>query len=145
MSLAVAPNVHALLRGSFSRTPEVSSGAVNRDFQIRFTAVLLALLTVAGAYLAWVNFQKEREVAVPSDGVFWMEHGGALVADRVEPMGPGDKSGIRPGDRLTAVNQHNVTDMAGLTREMYRTGVWSKTTYSVVRNSVPLDAVVILV
>ena len=145
MPLAMAPNVHTLVRGSLSRTLDVSSGAMNRDFQIRFTAVLLALLTVAAAYLAWVNFQKEREFAVPSDGVFWMEHGGALVADRVEAMGPGDKSGIRPGDRLTAVNRHSVSDMAGLTREMYRSGAWSKTTYSVVRNSVPLDAVVILI
>ena len=145
MPLAMAPNVHTLVRGSLSRAFGVPSGAMNRDFQIRFTAVLLALLTVGAAFLAWVNFQKEREFAVPSDGVFWMEHGGALVADRVEAMGPGDKSGIRPGDRLTAVNRHSVSDMAGLTREMYRAGAWSKTTYSVVRNSVPLDAVVILI
>src|SRR5215472_9745272 len=141
----MAPNVHTLMWGSLSRAFDVPSGAMNRDFQIRFTAVLLALLTVGAAFLAWVNFQKEREFAVPSDGVFWMEHGGALVADRVEAMGPGDKSGIRPGDRLTAVNGHNVSDMAALTREMYRSGAWSKTTYSVVRNSVPLDAVVILI
>ena len=118
---------------------------MNRDFQIRFTAVLLALLTVSAAYLAWVNFQKEREYAVPNDGIFWMEHGGSLMADKVEPMGPGDKSGIRPGDRLTAINQQTVPDMASLAREMYRVGPWSKATYSVVRNSVPLDAVVILV
>src|SRR5215472_9374564 len=144
MPLAVAPNVHTLARGGLSRALDVSSGAMNRDFQIRFTAVLLALLTVAAAYLAWVNFQKEREFAVPSDGVFWMGHGGALVADRVEAMGPGDKSGIRPGDRLTAVNRHSVSDMAGLTREMYRAGAWSKTTYSLVRDSVPLDSKVLL-
>ncbi len=118
---------------------------MNRDFQIRFTAVLLALLTISAAYLAWVNFQKEHDFPVPSDGVMWMEHGGSLVADRLEPMGPGDKGGIRPGDRLTSINQHNVAGMAELTREMYRVGSWSKTTYSVMRNSVPLDAVVILV
>ncbi len=116
---------------------------MNRDFQIRFTAVLLALLTVAAAYLAWVNFQKERDFPVPSDGVWWVEHDGRLVAERVEPMGPGDKGGIRPGDRLTAVNQQDVPDMGALTRELYRSGAWSKTTYSVIRNTVPLDAVVI--
>jgi PAS domain S-box-containing protein len=116
---------------------------MNRDFQIRFTAVLLALLTVAAAYLAWVNFQKERDFPVPNDGVWWVEHDGKLVADRVEPMGPGDKGGIRIGDRLTAVNQQDVPDTGALTRELYRAGAWSKTTYSVVRNSVPLDAVVI--
>jgi two-component system, NtrC family, sensor kinase len=118
---------------------------MNRDFQIRFTAVLLALLTVSAAYLAWVNFQKEREFTVPNDGISWAERGGSLVADKIEPMGPGDKSGIRPGDRLAAINQHNVADIASLSREMYHAGPWSKATYSVIRNSVQLDAVVILV
>jgi two-component system, NtrC family, sensor kinase len=118
---------------------------MNRDFQIRFTAVLLGLVTIAAAYLAWVNFQKERDFPVPNDGVLWMEHGGKLTADRVEPMGPGDKGGIRRGDRLSAVNQQPMPNMAALTRELYRTGAWSKATYSVVRDSVPLDAVVILI
>jgi len=143
MSSDVAPNVHTSLRGSLSLVAEASSPPMNRDFQIRFTAVLLALVTVAGAYLAWVNFQKERDFPVPSDGVLWMEHGGKLVADRIEPMGPGDKGGIRPGDRLIAVNQQNAADIASLTRELYRIGAWSKATYTVVRNSVQLDAVVI--
>jgi two-component system NtrC family sensor kinase len=143
MSLAVAPNVQTLHRSSSSRVPEPPSRPMNRDFQIRFTAVLLALVTVAAAYLAWVNFQKERDFPVPNDGVLWMEHGGKLTADRVEPMGPGDKGGIRRGDRLTAINQQPIPNMAALTRELYRTGAWSKATYSVVRDSVPLDAVVI--
>ncbi len=143
MSLAVARNVQNSVRGSLLRLPDPPGQPMNRDFQIRFTAVLLALLTVAAAYLAWVNFQKERDFPVPSDGIWWVEHDGKLVADRVEPMGPGDKGGIRPGDRLTAVNQQDVPDMGALTRELYRSGAWSKTTYSVIRNSVQLDAVVI--
>jgi len=143
MSLAVARNVQNSVRGGLLRLPDPPGQPMNRDFQIRFTAVLLALLTVAAAYLAWVNFQKERDFPVPSDGIWWVEHDGKLVADRVEPMGPGDKGGIRPGDRLTAVNQQDVPDMGALTRELYRSGAWSKTTYSVIRNSVQLDAVVI--
>ncbi len=35
---------------------------MNRDFQIRFTAGLLILLTTAAVVLAWINFQKERGV-----------------------------------------------------------------------------------
>ena len=143
MSLAVARNVQNSVRGHSLRLLEPPTQPMNRDFQIRFTAVLLALLTVAATYLAWVNFQKEREFPVPDDGVWWVEHSGRLVADRVDPMGPGDKGGIRPGDRLVAINQQNVPDMGALTRELYRSGAWSKATYSVVRNSVQLDAVVI--
>src|SRR3984885_11617392 len=143
MSLAVARNVQNSVRGNLVRLPDPPGQPMNRDFQIRFTAVLLALLTVAAAYFAWVNFQKEREFPVPSDGVWWVEHDGNLVADRIEPMGPGDKGGIRSGDKLTAINQQDVPDMGALTRELYRSGAWSKVTYSVIRNSVPLDAVVI--
>ena len=118
---------------------------MNRDFQIRFTAGLLIVLTAAACVFAWVNFQKDREFQVPYDGVWWVEHNGQLIADRVEANGPGDKAGIREGDHLTAINSREVKDTAGLGRQLYRAGAWSKATYSVVRGSVPVDSVVILV
>ena len=49
---------------------------MNRDFQIRFTAGLLILLTTAAVILAWINFQKEADFQIPSDGVWWMEQAG---------------------------------------------------------------------
>ena len=68
---------------------------MNREFQARFTALLLFLLTVAAATLGWINFQKEHEFQVPTDGVWWMERSGQLLADRVDPDGPGAKAGIK--------------------------------------------------
>jgi len=118
---------------------------MNKDFQIRFTAGLLFLLTVAACVFAWINFQKEHEFQIPSDGVWWVERGGCLVADRVEPNGPGDKAGIREGDQLSTVNGREVKAASGLQRQIYGIGVWSKATYSVVRRSVAVDSVVILV
>jgi len=120
-------------------------GPMNKDFQIRFTAGLLFLLTVAACVFAWINFQKEHEFQIPSDGVWWVERGGCLVADRVEPNGPGDKAGIREGDQLSTVNGREVKAASGLQRQIYGIGVWSKATYSVVRRSVAVDSVVILV
>ena len=82
---------------------------MNREFQVRFTAGLLILLTTAAVILAWINFQKERDFQIPSDGVWWVEQSGdrggkgGLIADRVEPNGPGDKAGIRAGDHLTSI------------------------------------------
>ncbi|MGD0570216.1 MAG: ATP-binding protein [Candidatus Sulfotelmatobacter sp.] len=119
--------------------------AMNRESQVRFVAVLLFLLTVAAVVFAGFNLNAEWKFLVPDDGVWWVENGGRLTADRVEPNGPGDKSGIKPGDQLVSINGQEVGNMSGLERQLYRTGVWSKATYSLVRHSVPLDSSVILV
>ena len=116
---------------------------MNRDFETRFTAILLTLLTTAGMVLAWINFQKEREFQVPSDGAWWVERAGGLIAEHVQEDGPASRAGVRLGDQLTGVNGHKVSSMAVLTRELYRTGAWSKATYSLVRHSVPVDVTVI--
>ncbi|MBA3914523.1 MAG: PDZ domain-containing protein, partial [Acidobacteriales bacterium] len=118
---------------------------MNRELQTRFLAVLLALLTAGSASLAWINFRKGQEFQVPSDGVWWVERGNGLSAEKVEADGPGDKGGLRVGDRLSSINEHPVGDTASLSRELYATGAWSKVTYTVVRNAVPLESVLILV
>ncbi|MGA2102704.1 MAG: PDZ domain-containing protein, partial [Candidatus Sulfotelmatobacter sp.] len=117
---------------------------MNRESQARFVAVLLFLLTVAAVVFAGFNFQKERESAVPDDGVWWIEHGGSMVADRVDPYGPGAKAGIKAGDQLVSINGQEIKSTPGLVRQLYTTGVWSKASYSLVRHSVPLDSSVIL-
>ncbi|HXZ40032.1 MAG TPA: ATP-binding protein [Terriglobales bacterium] len=116
---------------------------MNKDFQIRFTAILLTLLTAASMVLAWINFQKEREFQVPYDGAWWVERGGTLVAEQVQPDGPASRAGVKVGDQLAAVDLHKVTSTAALMRELYRVGAWSKATYSLVRDSVAVDVTVI--
>ncbi len=119
---------------------------MNRESQVRSVAVvLLFFLTVAVVVCAGFNFNAEWKFQVPDDGVWWVEHSGHLVADRVERSGPGAKSGIKPGDELVSVNDQQVRNMSGLERQLYRTGVWSKAAYSLLRQSVPLDSSVILV
>jgi len=119
--------------------------AMNRESQVRFVAVLLFLLTVAAVVFAGFNLNAEWRYLVPDDGVWWVEHGGHLTADRVDPNGPGAKSGIKPGDQLVSVNGQDVQNMSGLERQLYRNGVFMKATYSLLRQSVPLDSIVILV
>jgi two-component system NtrC family sensor kinase len=136
-------------RGSTTQRERPSAGSgpskpMNRESQVRFVAVLLFLLTVAAVVFAGFNFQKERESAVPDDGVWWVEQHGHLVADRVDPSGPGARAGIKPNDQLVAVNEQPVTNTPGLERQLYRSGVWSKASYSLVRNSVPLESKVYL-
>ena len=141
----MASNVHSFAGVVSATQPFASLRPMNRDFQIRFTAGLLFLLTTAVAVLAWINFQKEREFQIPYDGVWWVEHNGKLIADRVEANGPGAKGGIKEGDRLAAIGQREVNDVAALTRQLYRVGPWSKATYSLERQSIPVDTTVILV
>ena len=129
--------------------PPKGSGPVpkpmNRESQARFIAVLLFLLTVAAVVFAGFNLQKERDSAGPDDGVWWVEHNGSLLADRVDPNGPGAKAGIKTDDQLVSVNGEDVKNTPQLERQLYRTGVWSKASYSLVRDSVTLDSSVILV
>jgi two-component system NtrC family sensor kinase len=140
----VAANVQKFVQGS-SALRLVPPPPMNRDFQIRFTAGLLILLTATACIFAGYNFQKDRETQIPYDGVWWVEHNGQLTADRVETAGPGDKGGIRKGDRLVSINQREVIDTSGLMRQLYRAGAWSKATYTVIRDAVSVDSVVILV
>jgi PAS domain S-box-containing protein len=117
---------------------------MNKDVQNRFVALLLFFLTTAAVILAAFNLVKEAEFQVPTDGVWWTDQGGRLVADRVESGSPGEKGGIKAGDLLVAVDTHSVGDLPDLERQLYRVGAWSKATYSLQRNHVPLDSVVVL-
>ena len=125
--------------------PGSPTKSMNRESQVRFVAVLLCLLTVAAVVFAGFNFDSELKASVPDDGVWWIEHGGRLIADRVDPAGPGGKSGIKPGDQLVSINGQEIQNISGLERQLYRNGVWSKAAYSLIRQSVPLDSSVILV
>ncbi len=121
------------------------SQIMNREFEARFTAILLTLLTVAAILFAGFNYKIEHQSAIPDDGAWWIEHNGRLMADRLEPGGPAERAGIRRGDEVVSINGREVSTAAAVTRQLYYSGVWSKTTYSLTRGSVPLDVEVVLV
>lgn len=118
--------------------------SMNRESQSRFVAVLLFLATVAAVVFACFNFQRERQLAVPDDGVWWVERGGHLVADRVDPAGQGAKAGIKPGDQLVSINDFDVKNTPALERQLYETGVWHNASYSLMRDGVAFDSKVLL-
>ncbi len=118
---------------------------MTKDAQSRFFAVLLAVLTVAAGVFGWINFQKERQFETPSDGVWWVENDGHMEARRVDSDGPGARAGLKVGDDLYAINERAVPTISAVTQQMYRTGTWSKATYSLQRNGVSLQVPVILV
>ncbi len=91
---------------------------MRKDHLIRVSAVVLALLTAASVVFAVINFQKESQFENPYDGVWWVEENGGLVARRVDAAGPGEKAGIKVGDRLLSV-----IDQTGQTKDPNLPGV----------------------
>ena len=132
-------------RRNVGRAVAFESQPMNREFQARFTVIVLLLLTIAAAVFAGYNYRLEHDSAIPDDGAWWMERNGAIVADRLDPNGPAAVAGIRSGDVVLSVNGRAINSTASLTRQLYYSGVYSKATYSLIRGSVPLDVVVVLV
>jgi two-component system NtrC family sensor kinase len=129
---------------------------MRKDLQLRFSALTLALLTLTAVMFAGINFWKEGQFPVPTDGAWWLEHGDRLKAERLTPEGPAAKAGIKPGDQLLAIDNQNIQTVkdpqgqvvvnaqATLVKQQWRTGVWSKATYKLLRGNVPIDTPVIL-
>ena len=150
MSGKLASELLSSLRPSASQTAKPplrgSRPLMTKEVPIRFVATVLALTTVAAAIFGWINFRKERQFAVPYDGVAWIEQDGRLVAVHVDPNGPGEKAGIKQGDILLAINGLPVDTTAAATRQMFRAGVWSNPKYSLYRNGYSgIDATVYLI
>ena len=116
-----------------------------RNIPFRIAAIVLAVLTLAAVVFASINYSHENQFQLPTDGVWWAESNGGLVAQKVLAGGPGERAGIEDGDLLTAVNEHPTPRIASLQRQLFSTGVWSKATYSITRSGVRLDITVILV
>ncbi len=116
---------------------------MRKDSLIRFSAVTLALATAALVAFATINWQKESQSSTPYDGVWWKEDSNGLVAKGLTPDGPGEKAGIKIGDRLLQINSqpkdqsiHNIIEFENL---LYRTGVYSRATYLLDRQGVTLE------
>src|SRR5215471_13469425 len=144
----MAPELHSLPR----RTPAsslmeaslaVTGSEMRRDALIRFSAVVLAVLTVATIVFAVINFQKERKFPKPVDGVRWLEkwedNGTVLEASAVTPGGPGDNAGIKVGDHLLAINDQPMLRTADIQREQFRTGALLNATYELERHGIPVE------
>src|SRR5690349_1075060 len=128
---ALAAKVHSSKQTRASIEPIDFS--MNREFQLRFVAGFLVLLTTAVVTLAWINFRKAPQFVAPDDGVVWVEHSGTLTANSVAANGPGARAGITHGDKLVAVDGRPVTTIAQLTRQMYQRGAWFTIEYSLLR------------
>jgi two-component system NtrC family sensor kinase len=105
----------------------------------RFQATLLAIATAGLFILAVLNMRQEARFPQPDDGVWWHETAGGLTADRVLAHMPGQLAGLQAHDLLTAVDGHQVTSVADLERELYRTGAYLPVYYTITRDGYRLE------
>ena len=130
---------------------------MRKDFQVRFSALIVAFITLAAVIFAAINFWKENQFPAPYDGAWWVESGDGLKAGRLTVGGPAEKAGIKIGDQLLSIDGQQITntkDAEGrvvinaqdhLQRDLYRTGVWSKATYRLNRGGFQIETPVILI
>lgn len=121
----------------------LESKQMRKDALTRFSAVALALLTVATVVFAVINWQKGQEYTTPTDGVWWKEQAGGLVAKSVIPNGPGDRAGIKAGDQLLRVNgfpaDRAIKNIVEFEKYLYRSGLYSRATYLLNRQGVNVE------
>src|SRR5262249_5605776 len=79
----------------------------------------------------------------PFDGVWWKEDSRGLLAKTLTPNGPGEKAGIKVGDRLLEVNglpkDKAVRNIIDFEKLLYRAGLYSKATYLLERHGVNVE------
>src|SRR6266852_3703773 len=142
---SMAPNLPSSRKKSPAMDNREAVQRMRKDFQFRFSALVLAFVTLAAVIFAAINIWKENQNPLPEDGVWWLERGNVVQAERVTPGGVGDNAGIKPGDQLISVEDHEIKTVPGLTRQFYRLGIWSKANYEIERKGARAVIQVILV
>ena len=110
---------------------------MTRPFQVRITAVALALLTLGAFVVAVLNLSDESAYQRPTDGAWWVESAVSgqpgLLARRVPADTPAARAGIKPGDLLLAIDDHATPLLAPYNHELDHVGIYAPATYTLQR------------
>lgn len=111
-------------------------------FPVPFKIVAVILVTCALVAVGILNLRDRVSFVEPSDGVFWSETREGLVASEVAGNGPGERAGIRVGNRLVAVNARPILNLGQYYALVGDLGINSSATYSLISGSGPKDVLV---
>ncbi|HEY2384073.1 MAG TPA: ATP-binding protein [Terriglobia bacterium] len=109
-----------------------------------FKYVATVLLTVGLLILGFLNAQQKRRYIPPDDGASWIQTAAGIQARLVVADGPADKAGIRQSDVLKAINGQTLRSDRHVTQMLYELGVWSRATYTIVRNGQEIPTTVVI-
>jgi two-component system, NtrC family, sensor kinase len=110
----------------------------------RFRTVLLALVSLALLVCGYLNFEQRRLYTLPADGVTWDDSPQGVTAYIVARGGPGDRAGIREGDRLISIDGAPIIHAQDAARTIFELGAWSRTDYGLNRSGQDFQTYVIL-
>jgi two-component system NtrC family sensor kinase len=111
-------------------------------FSFKYVATIL--LTLAVLIFGGLNAQQKRRYVPPDDGVSWIQRAEGIQARLVVSDGPAEKAGVRPGDVLKAINGQSLRSDRHVTQILYDLGVWSRATYTILRNGKDFDTTVVI-
>jgi two-component system NtrC family sensor kinase len=112
--------------------------------RLEIRLVLLTALSLACAGLGALNFRDQQVYQLPTDGVWWNGSPSGVVAQAVDPLGPAQAVGLRPGDLLVAIDSRPIHAPKEITSRIVATGVGSTVRYQLVRAGAPLELGVVL-
>lgn len=116
---------------------------MNNSLRIRLGAVVLALMTLAAVVFALLNYQQRSHFITPDDGVVWMDSAQGVVAEQVKLASPGDRAGIKVGDRVVSIDGVSINRATDVNRVLWHAGIWSEVKYQLDRNGEPITLALI--
>lgn len=97
------------------------------------------MLTLAALIAAGINLQQQGLYHPPDDGVIWDDSDLGVIALDVTPGGPGDKVGIRRGDILVDIEDHQIHGALEVSQVLVRLGSWKSAKYHIRRQGKEAD------
>ena len=110
---------------------------MDHSLRSRFTAILLAFLSLAAIVFGVLNYRQRTQFSIPDDGVVWLDSTAGVQAWRVQPGSPAAKAGIEPGDIAESIQGNAIHRATQVTQELWRAGVWSRLNYRLMRDGEP--------
>ncbi len=106
---------------------------MKQNLRVSLGAVVLALATLAAVIFAYINFEQRSRFELVDDGVAWLDTDHGVEAWKISPGSSGALAGIRPGDRLVAIDGAPVARAVQVTMRLTRAGLWTQVRYKLAR------------
>jgi two-component system, NtrC family, sensor kinase len=99
-----------------------NDGVRMNGFPVPFRIVATTMLSSIFVLVGLLNLRDRAIWTNPTDGVYWSESEGGLIASSIDPGSPASQAGIRPGDHLLSINDRPITNLGQYSDLIYEFG-----------------------